>query len=131
LLQLLSRAASGRGEFSSTERALYVAGEFWAAVNGSELEAHFDAQAASALADARRAFSIVGALEVAEILSRFAARADKGCGLALAALEEELLSATESVDRLIADFAGRYLCAELGLDCGSSAAHGCFEPARA
>ena len=104
LLEFLDHAAAGRLDFSRAERILYIACEFWAAANAHELGTHIDAESIDPLADARHAFSAVGAIEVTGILRRSGPRPD------IAAMEEQLLAASESVDQLIANFARRYLC---------------------
>ncbi|MEP6883294.1 MAG: hypothetical protein ABJC66_00965 [Gammaproteobacteria bacterium] len=109
LLELLNRAAAGRVEFSRVEWVLYVACEFWAAANAQELDAYLDARPMDSLADARRAFSAIGAVEVTRVLQ------EVGHHPNIDALERALLATSESVDQLIARFAGRYLREERGL----------------
>ena len=126
LLSLLNRAAAGQTEFSHVERLLYVACEFWAAVNAHELEAHLDPDITDPMGDARRAFSAIGAGHVADTLrqilvpSRTLTKHRRR--QRLAAVEEQLLLVPEAVDVLIARFARRYLFEELGID---DAAPGC------
>jgi hypothetical protein len=119
LLSILNRAAAGQMQFSRVERVFYLASEFWAAVNARELAAHLDPDAADPLHGARLAFSAIGAerivhgLRQADIPGR--ARAKRRGRQCIAATEDALLRIPESVDLLIAQFARRYLCDELGL----------------
>jgi hypothetical protein len=114
LLSLLDRVAAGQQDFSRAERHLWVASEFWAAVNSSELDAHLDSAASDPLCDARFAFSAIGAERVVDALLRAAVGAAGAQALGLrrhliADLESELLSVPDPVDMLIARFAGQYL----------------------
>jgi hypothetical protein len=124
LLSLLHRAAADQLEFSRIERILWIACEFWAAVNARELNAHLDAELGDPLHDARVAFSAIGAGVVAKTL-RLAAVGTAGAAATrirrerISDIEERLLRLPEAVDMLIARFAWRYLCEE----------HGGIEPA--
>ena len=126
LLAILNRAADGQMFFSRVERVFYLACEFWAAVNGRELEAHLDPDAADPLHDARLAFSAIGAEHIVDVLRHAdiagSARAKRGHRQCVAATEERLLRTQDSVDVLIAEFARRYLCDELGLPVPTSGA---------
>jgi len=119
MLSILNRAAARQMEFSRVERVFYLACEFWAAVNARELAAHLDLDAADPLHDARLAFSAIGAERVVKVLRQAdmhgGARAKRGRLQCIAATEDELLRISDSVDVLIAQFARRYLCDELGL----------------
>jgi hypothetical protein len=123
LLAILNRAIAGQTLFSRAERVFYLACEFWAAVNGRELEAHLDLDAAldaaDPLHDARLAFSAIGAGRIVAVLRHAdipaGTRAKRGRRQSIAAVEEQLLRTQDSVDVLIAEFARRYLCDELGL----------------
>jgi hypothetical protein len=119
LLSILNRAAAGQEEFSQAERILYVACEFWAAVNALELEAHVDLDVADALHDARFAFSAIGAEHLVNTLLQVDAptgdRMQDGHRQWIATLQEQLLRVADSVDVLIARFARRCLFDELGL----------------
>jgi hypothetical protein len=119
LLAILNRAAAGQGQFSRVERVFYLACEFWAAVNAQDLAAHLDPDAADPLHDARLAFSAIGAERLVAVLRHAdipaGTRAKHGRRQFIAALEERLLHIPDSVDDLIAQFARRYLCDELGL----------------
>jgi hypothetical protein len=114
LLSLLDRAAAGQLDFSRVERHLWVASEFWAAVNSCELDAHLDSAANDPLCEARFAFSSIGAEHVVDALYRAAVGAAgtqpravrRHC---IADLENELLRVPDPVDVLIARFASRYL----------------------
>lgn len=120
LLSLLNRAAAGQTEFSHVERLLYVACEFWAAVNAHELESHLDHDIADPMGDARRAFSAIGAGHVVDTLRQILVPSrmltEHRRRQRLAAIEEQLLRVPEAVDVLIALFARRYLLEELGFD---------------
>ena len=119
LLSILNRAAAGQMQFSRVERLFYLACEFWAAVNARELEAHLDPDAADPLHNARLAFSAIGAERIVRGLRQAdipgGARTKRGRRQRIAATEDELLRIPEPVDLLIAQFARRYLCDELGL----------------
>jgi hypothetical protein len=119
LLAILNRAIAGQTLFSRAERVFYLACEFWAAVNGRELEAHLDLDAADPLHDARLAFSAIGAGRIVAVLRHAdipaGTRAKRGRRQSIAVVEEQLLRTQDSVDVLIAEFARRYLCDELGL----------------
>jgi hypothetical protein len=115
LLTLLDRAAAGGNEFSRNERVLFVAAEFWAAVNARELATHVDCEVADPLSDARNAFSVIGAPHLVKILRQCAPRralSETGRHQGILAVEERLRRVPESVDLLIARFAGRCLCEE-------------------
>jgi hypothetical protein len=126
LLAILNRAADGQTLFSRVERVFYLACEFWAAVNARELEAHLDPDAADPLHDARLAFSAIGAERIVDVLRHAdiagSARTKRGRRQCVAATEERLLRTQDSVDVLIAEFARRYLCDELGLPVPASGA---------
>jgi hypothetical protein len=119
LLSILNRAATGQEEFSHSERVLYVACEFWAAVNALELEAHLDPEVADPLHDARFAFSAIGAEHLANnLLQPVVPTGDltqDGHGQWIAILQEQLLRVADPIDVLIARFARRCLFDELGL----------------
>jgi hypothetical protein len=119
LLSLLHRAAADQLEFSRVERILWIACEFWAAVNARELNAHLDTELGDPLRDARSAFSAIGATIVVKTLHQVAVgaagAASKGTrSERISDIEGRLLRLPESVDMLIARFAWRYLCEERG-----------------
>jgi hypothetical protein len=118
LLALLNRAAAGQAEFSRVERVLYVACEFWAAVNALELDAHLATGVIDPLRDARFAFSAIGAEHVVDTLHQvvvpISALTQDRRSQCIAAIEEQLLRVPDSVDALIARFARRYLCEQPG-----------------
>jgi hypothetical protein len=129
LLSLLHRAAADHLEFSKVEQILWVACEFWAAVNARELNAHLDSEVGDPLRDARFAFSAIGATVVVEALRQVAvgtAGAESRGTLSerITDIEDRLLRLPEAVDMLIARFAWRYLCEEPG---GIEAAAGSLE----
>jgi hypothetical protein len=119
LLSVLNRAAAGQEEFSQAERALYVACEFWAALNARELEAHLNLDVADPLHDARFAFSAMGAEHLVNtLLEAVIPPGDLTQDQHrqwIATLEEQLLRVADPVDVLIARSARRCLFDELGL----------------
>jgi hypothetical protein len=117
LLPLLQRAAADRSDFSRVERILWVACEFWAAVNARELSAHLDTEVGDPLRDARFAFSAIGATQVLETLRQVAVGTagaeSRGTRCErISDIEDRLLRLPEAVDMLIARFAWRCLCEE-------------------
>jgi hypothetical protein len=115
LLPLLHRAAADQSEFSRVERILWVACEFWAAVNARELSAHLDTEVGDPLRGARFAFSAIGATLVVETLHQAAVGTGSGASTRcerISDIEDRLLRLPEAVDMLIARFAWRYLCEE-------------------
>jgi hypothetical protein len=114
LLSLLERAAAGQTEFSRAERLLYVACEFWAAVNAREIDAHLSSEVGDPLRDVRFAFSAIGAKHVVKILHQAAveatgSRSKDARKERIADIEEQLLCVPDPVDTLIARFAWRHL----------------------
>ena len=129
LLPLLRRAAADQTEFSRVERILWVACEFWAAVNARELSAHLDTEVGDPLRGARFAFSAIGATQVLETLRQVAVGTagaeSRGTRCErISDIEDRLLRLPEAVDMLIARFAWRYLCEEPG---GTGPAAGVLE----
>jgi hypothetical protein len=117
MMSLMDRAAAGEGKFSSAERVLFVACEFWSAFNAGELDAYFDLKAEDPTRDARVALRIVGAVKLANRLHRgvlgpAGGRASVTRRRRLADLEARLRDADEPVDLLLARFAWRYMTAE-------------------
>jgi hypothetical protein len=117
LLSLLHRATADQLEFSRVERILWIACEFWAAVNARELNAHLDTEVGDPLRDARFAFSAIGATVVVETLRQAAAgtAGAKSSGTRcerISDIEDRLLRLPQAVDMLIARFAWRYLSEE-------------------
>jgi hypothetical protein len=117
MMSLLDRAAAGEGKFSSAERVLFVACEFWSAFNGGELDVYFDLKAEDPTRDARVALRIVGAVKLANmldrgVLGRAGGRASIRRRRKLVELEERLHDAAEPVDLLLARFAWRYMTAQ-------------------
>jgi hypothetical protein len=114
LLPLLTSAAAGQMEFSRVERLLWVACEFWAAVNACELDAHLGSNVPDRLRDARFAFSEIGAENVVNALHQSAidlaaTRSNGERRRRIADIEEQLLLAPDPVDVLIARFAWQIL----------------------
>jgi hypothetical protein len=117
LMSLLDRAAAGEGKFSTAERVLFVACEFWSAFNAGELDAYFDLKAKDPTRDARVALRIVGAVKLAGMLDQgvlgpAGGRAGVRRLRRLADLEVRLRDADEPMDLLLARFAWRYMTAE-------------------
>jgi hypothetical protein len=116
MLSLLDRALSGEKKFSPAERVLFVACEFWSAVNAVELETHLDLKAEDPTRDARVALRIVGAAKLAEmlnsgVLGRPGGRASAKRRRRLLELAESFRSIDEPVDLLLARFAWRQITA--------------------
>jgi hypothetical protein len=110
LLPILLRAAAGDKDFTRTERILYTACEFWAAIQARSIVTHLGSKSADNLLDAIVAFSAIGATQVARTLNAgyndmaiagTAQRRFEG----LAALENELSKTLDPVDHLIARYA--------------------------
>jgi len=115
LLSLLHRAAADQLGFSRVERILWIACEFWAAVNARELHAHLDTGLGDPLREARSAFSAIGATVVVKTLHQVAAGTTGAVSREtrrerISEIEQRLLRIPEAVDMLIARFAWRYLC---------------------
>jgi len=112
LLSILERAAAGSDDFSISERALYTACEFWAAVESRTLQDFLGTTATSQLRYANIVYTAIGAHDIAQALERtLAALADAGnenrrlqC---VARLQTRLLESADPVDALIARFAQR------------------------
>ncbi len=117
MMSLLDRAAAGAVKFSPAERVLFVACEFWSAVNAVELEAYFDLNAEDPTRDARVALRIVGAVKLAELLDRgvlgpAGSRASVRRRRRLLELEATFRQIAEPVDLLLARFAWRQMTAQ-------------------
>ncbi len=114
MMALLARLADGDVQFSPAERIIFVACEFWSALNAGELDSHFDLKAEDPTRDARIALRIVGAAKTASflefgVLGRPGGRAVFRRRRRLVSLEERLRGVSEPVDLLIARFAWRYM----------------------
>jgi hypothetical protein len=117
LMSLLDRAAAGETKFSTAERVLFVACEFWSAFNAAELEAYFDLKAEDPTRETRVALRIVGAVKLAGMLDQGVlgppgGRASVRRRRRLVDLDARLRNAGEPVDLLLARFAWRYMTAE-------------------
>jgi hypothetical protein len=117
MMALLERAVAGEAKFSSAERVLFVACEFWSAFNAAELEGYFDLKAEDPTRDARIALRIIGAVKLADLLDRgvlgpAGGRAGIRRRRRLADLESVLRDAAGPMDLLLARFAWRYMSAE-------------------
>jgi hypothetical protein len=117
MMSLLERAAAGETKFSPAERILFVACEFWCAFHAGELESHLDLKAEDPTRDARTAFRILGAQQVANALDRGAlgpagGRASMRRRQRLLDLDANLRRVTEPVDLMIARFAWRHMAAQ-------------------
>ena len=112
---LLKKEADGDAlEFSSAEKILYTACQFWAALASRELDRYLGNQSISRLILAFEAFSSIGAVRVASVLR--VAIGDwpehpsvSWLGEHAQELESRLLDTDESVDQLIAQFASEHL----------------------
>ena len=114
LMSLLERTLSGEEQFSSAERMLFVACEFWAAFNAGELDTYFDLKADDPMRDARTALRVVGDAQVADLLEAGAlgpagGRANTRRRQRLSDVEQKIAALQEPVDLLIARFAWRYM----------------------
>jgi hypothetical protein len=110
MMSLLDRAAAGQEKFSPAERVLFVACEFWSAVNAVELDAFFDLKAEDPTRDARVALRIVGAVKLADmldpgVLGPAGARTSARRRRRLSELEASFREIAEPVDLLLARFA--------------------------
>jgi hypothetical protein len=110
MLAILERAAAGASDFSSDERALFTACEFRASVAARVLCAHLRSNAVDRLRTIALVYSAIGAPHFARLLDD--AQADLSClqtsherQLRLKLLEQQLRESTDSVDRLLAQFA--------------------------
>jgi hypothetical protein len=117
MMSLLDRAAAGEDKFSPAERVLFVACEFWSAVNAAELDAYFDLKAEDPTHDARVALRIVGAVKLANMLDRgvlgpAGGRASVRRRRRLLELDARLRGVADPVDLLLARFAWRYMAAQ-------------------
>jgi hypothetical protein len=117
MMSLLDRVAAGEEKFSPAERVLFVACEFWSAVNAVELDAYFDLKAEDPTRDARVALRIVGAVKLADMLDRgvlgpAGGRASVSRRRRLSELEASFRGIAEPVDLLLARFAWRQMTAQ-------------------
>lgn len=117
LMSLLERAAAGETKFSPAERILFVASEFWCAFHAEELESHLELKADDPTRDARVAFRILGAKQVADALERAAlgppgGRANARRRQRLADIHLKLRGVTDPVDLMIARFAWRHMSSQ-------------------
>jgi hypothetical protein len=117
LMSLLDRAVAGEEKFSPAERVLFVACEFWSAVNAVELDAYFDLKAKDPTRDARVALRIVGAVKLADmldggVLGPAGGRASVRRRRRLLELEASFRCIAEPVDLLLARFAWRQMTAQ-------------------
>ena len=117
MMSLLERAGAGETKFSPAERVLFVACEFWCAFHAEELESHLDLKAEDPTRDARAAFRILGAQQVANALDRGVlgppgGRANVRRRHRLLELDAKLRLVTEPIDLLIARFAWRHMSAQ-------------------
>ena len=112
LLSILMEAASGGEDFSRDERGFCTACNFWATVASGELPAVDESGVIAMLHEARLAFEIVGAIHSACRIDAAVAVLGttsemSGTQQVLRRLTDELLDGDESVDDLLAQFAGR------------------------
>ena len=111
LLDLLERAAGGESQFTSDELVFCTVCEFWSAVATHSLASYLRQEAAPRLTAARLAFSRIGANQVSSVLAQalhlvlISATRPAADRRWIRALTQQLLSATDPVNRLIADFA--------------------------
>jgi hypothetical protein len=116
MLALLSKAATGVGNFSYAERVLFVACEFWAAAMNRTLAHHLTGHAHSKLHQAEDAFRTIGLAGVEKVLRLgyvefTTASPPKSLAQIATLLEDKLAHLDESVDEGIEVFARRWLFA--------------------
>jgi hypothetical protein len=109
---LLGRSATGRCEFSPSERALFMACEFWVAVESRDMVRHLGDAPVERLRYQVVVFAAIGAQGVSRALVRglcelAASRGPVACHRCLEVLEERLGSTQDPVDGLIAGLADR------------------------
>ena len=111
LLALLERAAEGNSKFSRSERLLYAACEFWAAVSTGQLGRYLETDGEDRLRTAQDAFSEIGA---AGLASDLRAVMDGWTGTSAPPpwrrqytvdLESRLRATDDPVDQLITNYA--------------------------
>ena len=112
LLTILERAAEGADDFSISERALYVACEFWAAVESRTLRVFLGPAAAEQLRYVAIVYSAIGADGVARevkqaLLALSLADTSSQSALCVASLQERLRYTADPLDDLITRFAQR------------------------
>jgi hypothetical protein len=112
LLAILERAAEGGDDFSISERALYVACEFWAAVRARTLRVFLGPAAAEQLRYVAIVYSAIGAVEVAREVKQALhalslADTSSQCAQCVASLQERLRLSNDPLDDLITRFAQR------------------------
>ena len=112
LAALLARAASGNSVFSTAERALFMACEFWVAVENRDLVRHLRGAPTERLQYQAIVFGAIGAhgctralhAALSELFTSTGPAAGRRC---LEALQVRLASTREPVDLLIAALAFR------------------------
>jgi len=107
---LLERAATGGAPFSAAERALFMACEFWVAVEMQALEAHLGADPLNGLRYLSLVFGAIGTQAVARALQSGIRGLEGAASSAarqqcLVALQAHLARTHDPVDRLIAELA--------------------------
>lgn len=110
MLGILERAVAGRNDFSLDERALCTACEFRASVAARVLCAHLRANAVDRLRSVAVVYSAIGAPHFARLLDNAWAdlsslKTSRERQVRLKLLEQQLRESTDSVDRLLAQFA--------------------------
>ena len=107
MLSILGRTATGSGNFTADERALYTLCEFWAAAAGRELNAHLRSGGMQRLRCLIPVFNCVGAVDATRILAH--AHRDLAGNLTsgyrqrrIKELEEQLVNSIDPIDQQIA-----------------------------
>ena len=112
LAPLLERAATGNCAFSAPERALFMACEFWCAVETRGLPQHLGADPADGLRNQVLVYAAIGAQGVSRSLvaalrDLSASQGPAARARSLDVLQERLGNSPDPVDMLIAQLAGR------------------------
>jgi hypothetical protein len=116
LLDLLTTAHTGKTRFSDSQRALFTACEFWAAIQNGSLSAHLEDDTESRLGAAETSFGVIGLPKTAGILrrARMQLRADSPVPTkrVIQEIEDALSAIDEPIDDTFEHFAKHELRAE-------------------
>jgi len=110
LLSIVERAAPSASNVTVPERALFMVCEFWAAVKGQELYAHWRSSAEANLRTLIKIFEAIGLFELADPLAAMERELDGPLTRAerrrrVTALEAQLRSLNVPVDEALCQFA--------------------------
>jgi len=114
LSAIFNRAAARAGGASLADRTLFAACEFWSAVATGSLAWHLGYAPETRLRSMISIYAAIGAKRAARVMEValrkiVRARSDRQRGQLIAALEETMLKACQSVDEVMARFAQRLL----------------------